>query len=363
MKVTVSVAVSLDGYLNDASGKRLKLSSPEDWADVLTLRAECDAILVGAGTIRADNPSLVIKDEKLRKERVRKGMNTDIVKVCMTESGKIDPAAKFFTEGSGEKIVFLSNADAAERFEGLATVIVSDRITPRFIVQALAQRGLEHLLVEGGSNVLTRFFAAGAVDRLRLAIAPFFVGDSRAPRFLEDAEFVNDKDNRMTLDGVRKLGDMAVMDYTIIKPEDVKLLKEAIEESRKCVPSISAYCVGAVIETLSGKLFRGYTHETNDVNHAEEEAVAKALAAGEDLRGATIFSSMEPCSKRNSKPLSCSEIIIRHGFSKVVFAYYEPAHFVDCDGRQMLENAGIDVVVIEDLAGEVEAINSHILGK
>ncbi len=141
---------------------------------------------------------------------------------------------------------------------------------------------------------------------------------------------------------------------------DREYLQEAIQQSRFCVPTSSAYCVGAVIVMPSGKIYRGYTHETGPSNHAEEEAIAKALAAGESLRGAAIYSSMEPCSVRKSKPESCTSLILRHGFSKVVFALHEPPCFVDCHGEELLRKAGVDVVVIPELAAEVEMINRHI---
>lgn len=79
MKVTVSTAVSADGYLDDRSPDRLILSTPEDWAEVHRLRAACDAILVGAETIRRDNPSLLVGDEVLRRERIDRGLSPDPV--------------------------------------------------------------------------------------------------------------------------------------------------------------------------------------------------------------------------------------------------------------------------------------------
>ena len=65
---------------------------------------------------------------------------------------------------------------------------------------------------------------------------------------------------------------------------------------------------------------------------AEMFSIAKALAAGAVLRGAAMYSSMEPCSTRSSEPESCSELILRHGFSRTVFALYEPSCFVCCEG-------------------------------
>lgn len=143
--------------------------------------------------------------------------------------------------------------------------------------------------------------------------------------------------------------------------DDLKYLKAAIEESRKSAPVQSSYRVGAVIVTTDGQVFKGYTHETGEHNHAEEEAVAKALRTGAMLRGATIYSSMEPCSIRKSKSVSCSQIIIDHHFAKAVYALSEPSLFVNCVGALTLAEAGVEVVHLDTFAPEVRKINSHLL--
>lgn len=143
--------------------------------------------------------------------------------------------------------------------------------------------------------------------------------------------------------------------------EDLKYLEMAIEESRKSAPVRGSYRVGAVIVTAAGEMFKGYTHETGEHNHAEEEAVAKALQAGVTLKDATIYSSMEPCSVRKSKPVPCAQLIINHGFAKAVYALPEPPVFVQCHGAQTLAEAGVEVVRLDTLAPEVRSINSHLL--
>ena len=150
---------------------------------------------------------------------------------------------------------------------------------------------------------------------------------------------------------------------SVTADEDRRYLEMAIEESRKCRPVTTAYSVGAVIVTAAGEIYRGYTHETAPANHAEEEALAKALAAGAILRGASIYSSMEPCSIRKSKPKSCSELILEQGFSRVVYALEEPACFVDCHGRELLTGHGVEVVVLDVLADRVREINAHIINR
>ncbi len=145
--------------------------------------------------------------------------------------------------------------------------------------------------------------------------------------------------------------------------DDIKYMRMALDASRECVPNQTSYCVGAVVVTASGEVFTGYTHETGPANHAEEEAVAKALSAGAGLAEATIYSTMEPCSTRSSKPRSCSQLIIDHGFGRVVYALKEPAYFVECHGDSLLKNAGIKVDVMDAFAREAVEINAHILNK
>ena len=142
--------------------------------------------------------------------------------------------------------------------------------------------------------------------------------------------------------------------------EDLHYLRQAIALSRRCTPCATSYRVGAVIVTRSGDRFTGYTHETSPTHHAEQEAILKATAAGADLHGASIYSSMEPCSTRSSEPESCSELILRHGFSRTVFALYEPSCFVCCEGAVRLRKGDVEVRVYPQLAGEVRAINGHL---
>ena len=183
------------------------------------------------------------------------------------------------------------------------------------------------------------------------------VGDPHAPRFeppFDPARFPQQR---------RRLEGMEVTTYTLHPDrteEDLHYLRQAIALSRRCTPCATSYRVGAVIVTRSGDRFTGYTHETSPTHHAEQEAILKATAAGADLHGASIYSSMEPCSTRSSEPESCSELILRHGFSRTVFALYESSCFVCCEGAVRLRKGGVEVRVYPQLAGEVLAINGHL---
>jgi 5-amino-6-(5-phosphoribosylamino)uracil reductase len=357
MRIILSAAVSADGYLDNSGGERLILSSPEDWRAIHALRAGCDAILVGAGTVRRDNPSLVIRDAKLRRKRLAEGRLADIMKVTVSGSGRLDPTLKFFTEGEGEKVVFTHGAVSAQLSEA-ATVISRPELTASVILNQLRKMGVSNLLVEGGCSVLSMFLRERSWDEFRMAVAPVFVGDKRAPRLVLDGDYPP-----MTLVKTERLGQTAVMHFANRTQHraDYKLLMRAMDNSRLSEPSSNRYRVGAVLATRGGEFFDGYTGETAPENHAEEEAIAKAVAAGVDLRGATIYSTIEPCTLRRSKPESCTDLIIRHGIGRVVFALREPDRFVRCEGVRALTDAGIEVKEIADLAQDIIRINSHVI--
>lgn len=178
--VIASAAVSLDGYLDDTSDQRLLLSNEEDFARVDEVRAGVDAILVGAGTIRTDNPRLLVRSGRAHP-----------AKVTITGSGDLDPAANFFTTGDVEKLVYTSApAPVRDRLGAVATVVDGGRpLDLRRVLADLAARGVGRLMVEGGGAVHTQFLTAGVVDELHLAIAPVFVGEAAAPRFVGPGRF------------------------------------------------------------------------------------------------------------------------------------------------------------------------------
>ena len=215
--VLLSAAVSVDGYLDDASLERLMLSSPEDFDAVDEVRAGVDAILVGAGTVRADNPRLLVRSAELRRERVARGHPASPTKVTLSTSGELDPAAAFFTAGDTERLVYLpdsSVASATGRLGAVATVVgAGEPLSLSALLADLAGRGVGRLMVEGGAEVHTLFLARDVVDEVRLAVAPLFVGDPAAPRL--DGPGAFPQRGRMRLVDVGQLGDTAVLRYLV----------------------------------------------------------------------------------------------------------------------------------------------------
>lgn len=217
--VLLKCAMSLDGYIDTAGPDRLILSNDEDLDRVDALRAACDAILVGANTIRRDNPRLMVRSQTRRDARVAAGRPATPIKVTLSQSGDLDPRAAFFTTGDVEKIVYTATSrrdTLRHRLGPVATIVdAGDRVSLATVLADLAQRGVGRLLVEGGSRIHTALLTAGLADELQLVIAPFFVGDRAAPRFVGDGAFPWTATNRARLAEVRPVGDVVLHRYAL----------------------------------------------------------------------------------------------------------------------------------------------------
>jgi 5-amino-6-(5-phosphoribosylamino)uracil reductase len=291
--VLLSCAVSIDGYIDDNSDRRLILSGDADLDRVDEVRAGCGAILVGAATIRRDDPRLLVRSRPRRRERQARGLPPSPVKVTLTSTGDLDPAARFFTAeaaatdhgtatdpeatatdhgtatepdeaatdygtatdpeatatdygtatdpdevatdhgtatdpeasagaGAGaraSRIVYVASAAADQtrgRLGPVADIVdAGDPIDLGRVLADLASRDIGRLMVEGGGSVLTQFLTAGLADELQLAVAPFFVGDSGAPRFVTDGSYPWSREHPARLADVSRLGDVVVLRYAL----------------------------------------------------------------------------------------------------------------------------------------------------
>lgn len=217
--VLLSCSISLDGYLDSAGEGRLLLSNDADFDRVDEVRAGCDAILVGAATVRNDDPRLQVRSPQRRRRRLAAGRPAGPVKVTLTSRGDLPADARFFTAGDGEKLVYCPDATVAQlesRVGSLAKVAgLGADVRMDAVVGDLGSRGVGRLMVEGGGTVHTQFLTAGLADELQLVVAPFFVGDSRARRFVGDGGFPWCAERRADLVETRAIGDVALLRYAL----------------------------------------------------------------------------------------------------------------------------------------------------
>jgi len=215
----LSCGISLDGYLDAATPERLVLSNEEDLRRVDSVRAESDAILVGAATVRHDNPRLLVRTAALREQRRRRGLGDSPMKVTVTEGGCLDPGNNFFTTGDSEKLVYCASRSVARvrsRLAGVATVVdAGESVDPADLARDLHTRGVRRLMVEGGGRIHTQFLTRDLADELHLVVAPFFVGDPRAHRFVGTGAFPWNPGHRAHLAETRQIGDVVLLRYAL----------------------------------------------------------------------------------------------------------------------------------------------------
>jgi len=376
--VIVSCATSADGYLDDAGPRRLILSGPADLDRVDEVRAGCDAILVGAGTIRADDPRLLVRDPRRRARRAARGLPEHPARVTLTATGDLDPGARFFAPGALRLVYCATPAVPLARARlGDAAVVIDagDPLSLGIVLADLAERSVVRLLVEGGARVLGEFLARDLSDELHLAVAPFFVAQPGAPRLnlelppapYDPGKFANPDSiaTPMTLAEVRRLDGLVLLRY-LLGPggPDHRFLRWAIELSRLSPPSESAFSVGAVIVAADGEvLATGFSREQEEHDHAEEVALRKLSFRDPRLRRATIYSSLVPCGARASRPVTCVQHIVAAGLGRVVFAWREPRLFTDGQGAEQLRAAGLTVTEVPALAARARAVNAHLVGR
>ncbi|WP_230195317.1 dihydrofolate reductase family protein [Streptomyces sp. NBC_00080] len=370
--VLLSAAVSLDGYLDDTTPERLLLSGRADFDRVDEVRASVDAILIGAGTIRADNPRLLVNSPERRAAREAAGLPPYPLKVTVSGSGDLDPAANFWHTG-GEKIVYTTEK-GAERVHALGLAADAVPLGPELDWRRLLEhlhdvRGVRRLMVEGGGTIHTQLLRQGLADELQLVLAPLFVGDPAAPRLFGPGGY---QGGRLRLVETRRIEDVVLNRYEPTAPgagplpaaADRHWLALACALAADCPPSGTAFSVGAVIVAADGtELARGHSREAGDpVVHAEEAALAKLDPADPRLSTATVYSSLEPCARRSSRPAPCARLILDAGVRRVVTAWREPDTFVtEADGTGLLTAQGVDVLVLPEYEERAKEPNRHLL--
>jgi 5-amino-6-(5-phosphoribosylamino)uracil reductase len=211
--------MSLDGFLDDATDQRLLLSNDADFNRVDELRAGSDAILVGAATVRNDDPRLQVRAPERIARRRTAGLPAQPLKVTVTGRAKLDPDAQFFTVGSGPKLVYCASdtvAMASGQLSALATVVDAGRpVEMRRVTEDLHARGVRRLMVEGGGQVHTQFLTEGLADELQLVVAPIFVGHPDATRFVGSGRFPWSGTRRARLVETRPVGDVVLLRYAL----------------------------------------------------------------------------------------------------------------------------------------------------
>jgi 2,5-diamino-6-(ribosylamino)-4(3H)-pyrimidinone 5'-phosphate reductase len=222
--VYINMAMTADGKITSASREYPRLTSDLDRQTMDRLRAEADAIVVGAGTLRADNPALHVRDAGMRAHRESLGKPAGLVRVAVTASGALDGAERFFAdEPGGSRVVATTEGADPRRLAALeerAEVwrLGSDRVDLPAMLQRLAGRGVRRVLVEGGGELNWCFVQQDLVDELYVTVAPVLLGGREAPTLLEGQGLPMELQKRLRLLDLRREGDEIYCRYAVIRP-------------------------------------------------------------------------------------------------------------------------------------------------
>ncbi|MBP1929369.1 2,5-diamino-6-(ribosylamino)-4(3H)-pyrimidinone 5'-phosphate reductase [Methanolinea mesophila] len=195
--VWVNVAMSADGKLSTRERRQVKISGKEDFSRVDRLKSESDAIMVGIGTVLADDPSLTVKSPTLREMRTKRGVEENPVRVVVDSTLRCPADASVLHKGGGRRVIACTNRADPEKVTLLgeyATVIRAggDRVDLKVLLSSLYDMGIRRLMVEGGGTLIWALFEADLVDELTCFVGNIIIGGASAPTLADGTGFTRE---------------------------------------------------------------------------------------------------------------------------------------------------------------------------
>ena len=222
--VVVNVAMSADGKLSTRERRQVKISGKEDFARVDRLKAGCDAVMVGIGTVLADDPSLTVKTPDLKAERLQSGRPEHPVRVVIDSGARTPPDASILVKGDGLRVIAVAERADPARVAVLrtkATIVIAgrDKVDLSRVLDELGRMGIRRLMVEGGGTLIAGLIRAGLVDELYTYVGNIVIGGKDAPTLADGDGWVRESDfARLALADVARVDDGVLLHWTVQHP-------------------------------------------------------------------------------------------------------------------------------------------------
>jgi len=222
--VVVNIAMSADGKISTRERRQVRISGAQDFTRVDRLKAGCDAVMVGIGTVLADDPSLTIKSEECRKYRRKQGWDDHPVRIVVDSAGSIPPDASILHKGEGKRVVAVSRrADAMKisLLEKKATVIIAgeDEVDLCTLMNELGAMGIHRVMVEGGGTLIAGLIEAGLVNEIYTFIGNIIIGGKDSPTFTDGEGFILESVfPRLTLLEARRIEQGILLHWNVEHP-------------------------------------------------------------------------------------------------------------------------------------------------
>ncbi len=219
-EVWLLMAMTADGRTSSASREYPRFTQPEDRVRMQRLRAQTDAVLVGAETIRALNPPLAVKDPALQAQRQQAGRTASPLQVVLSASGRVDPACRALNDPLASQRILATTTAGARNHRGAHRYDVwsfdGERIQPHALLLRLAQQGVRHVLLEGGAQTNGAFLDVGLVTGLYLTVAPTLLGGEHAPGLIGGNGLTIATRQSLSLTELSRVGDELYLTYHVV---------------------------------------------------------------------------------------------------------------------------------------------------
>lgn len=239
-RIIANLAMSVDGKIDSTAREGAGFSSRLDRDRMDRLRAEADALVVGAGTVRAEDPPLYIRDPARRHQRAAAGRAEDLVVVVVSRSGHVDPAARFLREAAEGRVLAVPEDIDPRALEPLAPLVAAGTLDVvraghgavdlRALVHGLATRGCRTILVEGGGELVAEFLDEDLLDELHLTLCPTLIGGRAAPTPVGGAGWPLAARRMLQLLDVEQAGGELFLQYGITPRADAAAGTDALAE-------------------------------------------------------------------------------------------------------------------------------------
>jgi len=223
--VVVNVAMSADGKLSTRERRQVKISGLQDFNRVDRLKAGSDAVMVGIGTVLADDPSLTVKGEECRQHRLDRGAGEHPIRIVVDSRARIPLSASILNKGPGQRIVAVTERADKKRIAALgekATVIVTGKkeVDLAALMDELGTMGIQRIMVEGGGELIAGLIGAGLVDEIYTFVGNLVIGGRTAPTLADGEGFLQEEEfPRLTLIETRRIENGVLLHWKVGHPD------------------------------------------------------------------------------------------------------------------------------------------------
>ncbi len=220
--VFINAAMSADGKISTVKRTQTRISGTEDFDRVDALRARSDAIMVGIGTVLADNPSLTVKSKNRREERKSAGQGENPLRIVVDSEARTPVDADVLNKGEGKRIIAVSQRAILENVGQLgekADVLVCgmEEVDLKKLLFLVWQRGVRRVMVEGGATLNWSLISQKLVDMIYTYVSNMIVGGETAPTLVDGEGFTKETEMvKLELLGVEKLDEGVLLKWSVL---------------------------------------------------------------------------------------------------------------------------------------------------